>query len=202
VCRSGVVGVGMGGRPGAARLDATAINGVGATLGSPEFDPIGDPRHHELLHSVTPRADLRKPCLVPFWGQTEGKHSFFRKYIDQNESADLELFQDSECLDTWKNAVARLSAFDRRVFVDAKHRSDGKRLADNADIASLEHDDKGKRAPRVAPALPEGDGYRAVGSAVTRAGVAFGNPLVGSELLPSSRPRELRHQSGKYEKQN
>lgn len=80
---------------------------------------------------VTPGTDLRNPCLVAFRGQAEVKGSLVRKHVDQNERSDLELPQDSERFGTRKQAVARLCAFDRGVFVDAEHRSDGKWLPDN-----------------------------------------------------------------------
>jgi len=137
---------------------------------------------------VTPSTDLRNPCLVPFWGQAEVKGSPVRKHIDQNERSDLELPQDSEYLGTQKHAVARLSALDRRVLVDAEHRSDWKWLADNPDVSGLEHDNEGERSARIAAGLPERDGNRAVWSAGARGGVAFSDPLVRSVLLPFGRP--------------
>ena len=54
--------------------------------------------------------------------------------------------------------MARLCAFDRGVFVDAEHRSDGKWLPDNPDVSGLEHDNEGERAARIAVGLPERDG--------------------------------------------
>jgi len=146
---------------------------------------------HGIMSSfcrVTPSTDLRNPCLVPFRGQAEVKGSPVRKHIDQNERSDLELPQDSECLGTRKHAVARLSALDRRVLVDAEHRSDWKWLADNPDVSGLEHDNEGERSARIAAGLPERDGNRAVWSAGARGGVAFSDPLVRSVLLPFGRP--------------
>ncbi len=178
----------MGGFAGTACHNFPQISRTGAS--APEFraGTISGLRARSLFCPVAPSADLRHPRLVPFRGQAEVEGSLFRKHINQNERSDLELPQDGECLGAWKNAIARLSAFDRRVLVDAEYRSDGKRLTDNPDVPGLEHDNEGERTPRVAPGLPERDGDGAAGSATARAGVAFRDPLVGTKRPSTRRP--------------
>ena len=96
------------------------------------------------------------PALIPFRCQTEGERCFRSKHIDQNERSDLELPNRRDGLSAGKNAIRRLFALNRRVFVDAQHRLDRKGLADNSNVTSLEHDDQCERTTAVALRLPKG----------------------------------------------
>ena len=129
--------------------------------------------------AIPPRSDFCNSGPIPFCCQTEGERCFRGKYIDQNERPDLELPNGRDGLSAGKNAVRRLSALNRRVFVDAQHRLDRKGLADNSNVTSLEHDNQCERTTAVALRLPKRHCNRAIGSAIT----AFRDPFVRSERL-------------------
>jgi hypothetical protein len=128
-------------------------------------------------NAIPPRSDFCNSSAIPFRRQTEAERCFRSKYIDQNERPDLELPNGLDGPSAGKNAIRRLSALNRRIFVDAQHRLDRKGLADNSNITSLEHDDQRERTTAVALRLPKRHCNRAIGSANT----AFRDPFVRSE---------------------
>src|SRR6202034_3555202 len=80
-----------------------------------------------------------------------------------------------------EQAVAGFAAFDCRVLVNPQLCPRREGLADDRDIAALQHDYQGEGA-LAAPFIPERRGDRTVGGAACRR-FAFGDPFVGLEFL-------------------
>ena len=129
--------------------------------------------------AVSPCAYFRNSRLIPLCRQTEPESSLCSNDIDQNQRSDLELIDRSDGLSTGKNAVTLLSAFNRRILIDAQHCPDRNRLADNSYVSCLEHNDQCKRTTAAALGLPKRHCDRAIGSF----GTAFRDPFVRPEHL-------------------
>jgi hypothetical protein len=147
----------------------------------------------QLFRSITPGTELRHSRLKPFRSETEAELPLFRVNVDQYERSGFELVQSSQRLDARKNAVARFPALDGRVLVNSKDCPGRKRLSDNPHIPGLKHDDERERAPRNALGLPKWHRDRAVRSTNSGSGIAFGDPLVGSEFLSCDSPWSAQH---------